>query len=247
MDESAIFEIFDGLPRQGPGSNKCTEKAFNLLQPLPSGARILDIGCGAGMQTLHLASICENCHITATDIYQPYLDKLLEKAAEKGLSGRISTLCASMDDLPFENGEFDATWCEGAIFVIGFEKGLNYWKRFLKEGGFLALTEAAWFSDTPSEEALQFWQECYPAMKSIPENKKVIKAAGYTIIGSFRLPASAWWDDYYVSLERRLDSIEGKSRGYKDAESVIEFSRKEIEIFRKYSDEYGYVFFIMQK
>jgi ubiquinone/menaquinone biosynthesis C-methylase UbiE len=247
MDESAIFEIFDGLPRQGPGSNKCTEKAFNLLQPLPSGASILDIGCGVGMQTLHLASICENCHITATDIYQPYLDKLLEKAAEKGFSGRISTLCASMDDLPLEDGEFDAIWCEGAIFVIGFEKGLNYWKRFLKEGGFLALTEAAWFTDTPSEEALQFWQECYPAMKSIPENEKVIKAAGYTIIGSFKLPASAWWDDYYVSLETRLDSIEGKFRGYKDAESVIDFSRKEIEIFRKYSDEYGYVFFIMQK
>ncbi len=247
MGESVIFEIFDGLPRQGPGSNRCTKKAFDLLQPLPPDVRILDIGCGAGMQTLHLASICENCHITATDIYQPYLDKLLEKAAEKGLSGRISTLCASMDDLPFEDGEFDTIWCEGAIFIIGFEKGLNYWKRFLKEGGFLALTEAAWFTDAPSEEALQFWQECYPAIKSIPEHEKVIKAAGYTIIGSFRLPASAWWDDYYVSLERRLDSIEGKFKGNADAESVIEFSRKEIEVFRKHSDEYGYVFFIMQK
>jgi ubiquinone/menaquinone biosynthesis C-methylase UbiE len=247
MEESPIFEIFDGLPRQGPGSNKCTEKAFDLLQPLPSGARILDIGCGVGMQTLHLASICKDCHITATDIYQPYLDKLLKKAAEKGLSGRISTVCASMDDLPFKDEEFDAIWCEGAIFVIGFEKGLDYWKSFLKEGGFMALTEAAWFTDTPSEEALQFWQECYPAIKSIPENEKVIEAAGYTVIDSFRLPASAWWKDYYVHFERRLDAIEGKFKGNADAESVIEFSRKEIEVFRKHSDEYGYVFFIMQK
>lgn len=247
MDEKAIFEIFDGLPRQGPGSNECTEKAFDLLQPLPSGTRILDIGCGVGMQTLHLASICEDCHITATDIYQPYLDKLLKKAAEKGLSGRISTLSASMDDLPFEDGEFDAIWCEGAIFVIGFEKGLKYWKRFLKEGGFMALTEAAWFTDTPSEEALQFWQECYPAIKSIPETEKIIEEAGYTMIDRFRLPASAWWDDYYVHFEKRLDSVEAKFKGNADAESVIEFSRKEIEVFREHSDEYGYVFFIMQK
>lgn len=46
MVESPIFEIFDGLPRQGPGNNKCTEKAFNLLSPLPAGTKILDIGCG---------------------------------------------------------------------------------------------------------------------------------------------------------------------------------------------------------
>ncbi|WP_370574290.1 class I SAM-dependent methyltransferase [Methanomethylovorans sp.] len=247
MDESAIFEIFDGLPRQGPGSNKCTGKAFDMLRPLPSGARILDIGCGVGMQTLHLASICEDCHITATDIYQPYLDKLMKKAAEKGLSDRISTVCASMDDLPFKDDEFDVIWCEGAIFVIGFEKGLNYWKRFLREGGFIALTEAAWFTENPSEEALQFWQEAYPDIKSIPETEKGIEAAGYTVIDRFRLPASAWWDDYYVHFEKRLDSMEAKFKGNADAGSVIEFSRKEIEVFRKHSDEYGYVFFIMQK
>jgi SAM-dependent methyltransferase len=152
-----------------------------------------------------------------------------------------------MEDLPFKDGEFDVIWCEGAIFVIGFEKGLNYWKRFLKEGGFIALTEAAWFTEKPSEEALQFWQEAYPDIKSIPETEKGIEAAGYTVIDRFRLPASAWWDDYYVHFEKRLDSMEVKFKGNIDAGSVIEFSRKEIEVFREHSAEYGYVFFIMQK
>lgn len=107
MEESVIFNIFEGSPRQSPGSNKCTEKAFSLLPTLSPGARILDIGCGAGMQTIHLASICENCQITATDIYQPYLDTLMENAAEKGLASKISAVRASMDDLPFSDGEFD--------------------------------------------------------------------------------------------------------------------------------------------
>ncbi|MCQ6963447.1 class I SAM-dependent methyltransferase [Methanolobus chelungpuianus] len=247
MDESAIFKIFHGLPRQGPGNNESTEKAFRSLPRLAPGSRILDIGCGVGMQTLHLADICEDCQITATDIYQPYLDDLMKKAAEKGVTGRISTVRASMDDLPFGEDSFDVIWSEGAIFVIGFEKGLSYWKRFLKEGGFIALTEAAWFTDTPSEEAFQFWQECYPAIRSIPEYEKAIEAAGYTLIGSFRLPAAAWWDDYYIPMEKRLDSIEEEYQGNMDAESIIEFSRREMEIFRKHSEEYGYAFFIMQK
>ena len=111
MSEPAIFEIFEGLPRQGPGSNECTEKAFRSISSTP-GARILDIGCGVGMQTLHIAKICGNCHITATDIYQPYLDDLMQKAAVMGLADRISTVCASMDDLPFEDGDFDIIWSE---------------------------------------------------------------------------------------------------------------------------------------
>lgn len=247
MDESAIFKIFHGLPRQGPGSNQSTEKAFSLIPRLAPCSRILDIGCGVGMQTLHLASICENCQITATDIYQPYLDDLIKKAAEKGVADRISTVCASMDDMPFEVASFDVIWSEGAIFIIGFEKGLSYWKRFLKDMGFLVLTESAWFTDTPSEEAVQFWQECYPDIKSVPEYEKIIEDAGYTLIGCFRLPAAAWLDDYYVPMQKRLDSIEKEYKGNEEAESIIEFSRKEMEIFRKHSEEYGYAFFIMQK
>lgn len=190
LDESAIFEIFYSLPRQGPGSNECTEKAFKSIPSIPD-ARILDIGCGVGMQTRHIAKIGGNCHITATDIYQPYLDNLIQKAAAMGLADRISTVCTSMEDLPFEDGKFDIIWSEGAIFVMGFEKGLAYWQRFLKDRGFMALTEAAWFTDKPSSEVLQFWQECYPAIKTIPENEKIIEASGYKIIDRFRLPASA--------------------------------------------------------
>lgn len=247
MDESVIFEIFDGLPRQGPGSNECTEKAFRLLPSLPAGMKILDIGCGVGMQTLHLASICDKCQITASDIYQPYLDELMQNAATKGVANKISTVCASMDDLPFSDNEFDVIWCEGAIFLIGLEKGLNYWKHFLKDGGFIALTEATWFTETSSEEARQLWQDSYPNIKTIPETKKEIESTGYKVISSFRLPASAWWDDYYNHFDKMLTSAEAKFKDNKDAEMIIEFSRREKEVFREHSDEYGYTFFVMQK
>lgn len=217
---------------------------------LPSipDAKILDIGCGVGMQTNHLAEICDNCHITAVDIYQPYLEnELIQRAAKKVLADRISTVLASMDDLLFKDNEFDIICCEGAIFVMGFEKGLQYWKQFLKKERFLAFTEAVWFTDTPSDEVLQFRQACYPAIKTVFENETIIKNAGYTIIDSFRLPASTWWDDFYVHIQKRLDEIEEKFKGNTEAKSLIAFSRKKIEVFQKYQDECGYVFFILQK
>jgi ubiquinone/menaquinone biosynthesis C-methylase UbiE len=57
---------------------------------------------------------------------------VLEGRAERmGLSDKVTTLCCSMDNLPFEDEEYDVIWSEGAIYNIGFEKGVKDWKRFL--------------------------------------------------------------------------------------------------------------------
>ncbi|WP_373463197.1 hypothetical protein [Bacillus sp. SORGH_AS_0510] len=36
-----------------------------------------------------------------------------------------------MKSLPYDEGQFDIIWSEGAIFIIGFEKGLREWKKYL--------------------------------------------------------------------------------------------------------------------
>jgi hypothetical protein len=40
------------LPREGPGTDECTQEALRLLPPLPPQPRVLDLGCGPGAQTL---------------------------------------------------------------------------------------------------------------------------------------------------------------------------------------------------
>ena len=50
-----FFELFGDLPRQGPGCGEATLRALELLKDLPPQPKVLDIGCGSGMQTLILA------------------------------------------------------------------------------------------------------------------------------------------------------------------------------------------------
>ncbi len=246
MDYSFLFKMFAGLPRQGPGSNACTRKAFSLLTDLPAKPEIADIGCGAGMQTVELARICPECRITAVDIYQPYLDALRRNAEDAGVNDRITTVRASMDDLPLPDASFDVVWAEGSIFVIGLAEGLAAWKRLLRPGGYLCLTESAWFTDTPSEEAEAFWLEVYPEIKTVRETAAVAAAAGYDVLGSFRLPASAWWDDYYAPFCERLVEIRASAAGNADAEAVVANFEREIAVYREHADEYGYAFFILR-
>ena len=247
MEIPFIFTLHEDLPRQGPGSNACTRKAFSMLADLPARPEILDIGCGSGMQTIELARICLGCRIIAIDIHRPYLDWLAGRIASAGVGERVATIQASMDNLPFPNASFDILWAEGSIFIVGFEKGLASWKRLLRPGGYLCLTEAAWFTDTPSPEAAAFWNECYPAIMTVADNRAAAEAAGYEVVATFPLPASAWWENYYVQVLKRIEDLRPNVASNPDAEMQIEFAEHEIVVYRGHADEYGYQFFILRR
>jgi hypothetical protein len=55
FDFNLICEYFSNLKRQGPGSPEVTLKALSFIESLPPDARIVDIGCGTGGQTMVLA------------------------------------------------------------------------------------------------------------------------------------------------------------------------------------------------
>ena len=71
--EALFYRIYDALPRGGPGNIESTRKAFELLPDLPDKPKILDIGCGKGIQTIELAKISDG-RIVAVDNHRPFLD-----------------------------------------------------------------------------------------------------------------------------------------------------------------------------
>jgi ubiquinone/menaquinone biosynthesis C-methylase UbiE len=239
-------EIHSGLPQEAPGSDEATIKALSLIGGLPHSPKIMDIGCGPGRQTITLAEQTEG-QIFAVDTHQPFLDELLRRAASHGVGHRVTVINRSMTALDFAGASFDLIWSEGAIYIMGFQKGLKEWRRFLKPGGFVAVTELTWLTDNPPVEARNFWAISYPDMKTRDENMALAEAAGYITIANFTLPDSAWWDGYYGPLSDRVASLREKYSGRPEIIALLNEELAEIDLFKNYSDAYGYVFYILRR
>lgn len=252
ISESELIrkEVSDAIhgdnPREGPGNSESTRKAFSMLVSLPSQPSILDVGCGPGMQTIELAKLSGG-NITALDYQQRFLDELNTRAKGAGVANQIRTAQGSMFELPFAADSFDVIWSEGAIYIIGLEKGLSEWKPLLKDGGYLAASHLSWLKPEIPDEPKQFWAKHYPAIAHVDENLKIATEAGYNNVGHFVLPESAWWDGYYTPIEAKLEKLRERYKGNDVALDRISKTQEEIDLRKNYSDYYGYVFYVLQK
>ncbi|QAT87079.1 HipA-like protein [Corallococcus coralloides] len=240
---NAFFTLYNELPRLGPGSDACTREALRRLSPLPPSPRVLDLGAGTGRQSLVLARELDT-RVTAVDLHRPYLDRLEREAREQGLSDAIVTRQEDMRALSLPPGSIDLIWSEGAIYLLGFEQGLRQWRPLLAPGGQVAVTECTWLTDVRPPEAVRFWAAGYPSMGNIAQNHASAEAAGFTVLDTFTLPASAWWDDYYTPLLQRIERL----RPTADAalREVIAAAEQEVNLYRRHGDSYGYVFYLLR-
>jgi SAM-dependent methyltransferase len=240
---AAFFEIHRDLPREGPGDGASTRRALALAAPLAAAARVLDVACGPGAQTRDLAAALPGASIVALDAHRPFLAELDRRAAAENLSHRIATVRGDMASMNFEPASFDLIWCEGAAYIMGLPAALEAWKRFLEPGGKLALTEAVWLLPDPPQPAVANFAS-YPSMTNVSTVRAQFAACGYRLLGDFVLPQSAWWAQYYGPMEARLAQLDGGFAGDPEGRSVWREARDEIECYRRFSDFYGYGFFV---
>ena len=237
----AFWKIHTDLPRQAPGSDHTTLHLFELAGN-PAGCA-LDIGCGQGRASLLLAKA--GMTVVATDTHQPFLEELESTAKAESLSEKITTRNISMDALDYPAESFDLLWAEGSAYILGWEKAIRTWRPLIKPGGILVATECWWLVDPPSEEAKQFWAEGYPTMLSAKAAADVAVRHGYSVVATYTLPASDWFDEYYNSIKSN------HARLAVDADApmkqAILYGRKEIELSENHGDEYGYVGFVLSK
>ncbi|MHA7901637.1 MAG: class I SAM-dependent methyltransferase [Henriciella sp.] len=233
--------------RQGPGSDEATALAL-ALSGLETGRKlkIADIGCGTGASTLALASALD-ADITAIDLFPAFLDELNRRAKAAGVADSITCSAASMDDLSFDEHSLDAIWAEGAIYNIGFDNGIRQWRRFLRPGGILAVSELTWLTEKRPAELSDHWNREYPEVAMASEKMRQIEAAGYVPVGYFPLPKACWFDHYYRPLQASFAGFLERHSGEAIAQDIIDAEEVEIALYEQHADYISYGFYIARR
>lgn len=244
--EDLLYQIFSDIPRQGPGSRFSTLQAARLITDVPEEPVILDLGCGTGAQTLVVASHFGG-KVYAVDNFKPYLQILELNAIKFGLNETIVCRPGDMFNLDFPENYFDIIWAEGSVYILGFANGLKSLKPHLKTGGYVAATEISWLREDIPDDLAAFWEIEYPDMKTLTSNLKTVAASGYQLVDYFALPPTAWWDEFYTPLEKRLVKLRQQFDDDDEALELIELTQLEIDLYRKYPDYYSYIFYILRK
>ncbi len=242
-----IIDLHKNSERQGPGSEKETLTALEFMNlPTDQRLKVTDIGCGSGGQTITLAENLTG-EITAIDLFPEFLTELEEKSRRLGLDEKITTVEKSMDDLPFDKEELDVIWSEGAIYNIGFESGLKKWKDYLKVGGYLAVSEITWITQSRPNEIEEFWQQEYPEVDTASNKIKQLENSGYTLVGYFYLSQGSWNENYYKPMEERFETFLKRHDNSELARKVVDDNKAEIDLYQKFKDYYSYGFYIARK
>jgi len=246
-DLELLIDLHLGGMRQGPGSEAASRRALELAGLDPSRPlTIADIGCGTGSSATLLAREL-NAHVTALDFLPAFIGKLQRTVCESGLSGRISPVVGSMASLPFPDGAFDVIWSEGAIYNIGFETGVRDWRRHLKPGGVLVVSELTWFTDERPPELHAHWIEAYPEVDTVEAKTAILEQHGYTLMGYFPLPDDCWMANYYRPLQLRFDAFLQRHDNDERARAIVEQEKQEIALYEKYREHYGYGFYVARR
>jgi ubiquinone/menaquinone biosynthesis C-methylase UbiE len=101
---------------------------------VPTGSRILEVGCGRGIALPVLAELCQPSRLVGLDVDPALLDE-----ARRNLSGsgaNCELVCADVREMPFDDGCFDIVVDFGTLYHIARPTdGLSEIARVLRPGG----------------------------------------------------------------------------------------------------------------
>lgn len=245
-DLDLIVDLHLRNERQGPGSAEETRRALGLCRLAPGRpVAVADIGCGTGASAFVLAESLE-ARVTAIDAMPRFIDDVRTRAATRSIASAIDAKVGDMADLPFEDASLDLMWSEGAIYNIGFAEGVLAWRRFLKPGGVLAVTELSWTTPTRPADIEAYWHSQYPGIGTLPSNIAALEAAGYRMLAAFFLPQSCW-DAYLGPLRTGFEPFLARHDHSEQARSIVEAEQREMELHSSHGQWFNYAFYIASR
>lgn len=117
--------------------------------PKKDGAKILDLGCGTGLELEQYFRLNPSAKITGIDLTESMLNALKNKFPEKDLT----LICGSYFDVPFDENTFDAAVSVESLHHFTKEEKIPLYTKLcksLKDGGYFILTD--YFALTDEDE-----------------------------------------------------------------------------------------------
>ncbi|OYR38490.1 methyltransferase domain-containing protein [Halorubrum sp. Eb13] len=154
------------------------------LAALESGADVLDLGSGSGMDAfvagLHAT---ETGAVTGIDMTTEQVEKANDLAVDNGFHN-VTFREGYIEDLPFEDASFDAVVSNGVINLSAEKRTVfEEANRVLKPGGQLALSDI--ISEQQMPESIKsdadLWAACIGGAEQIDSYTTFIEAAGFSV------------------------------------------------------------------
>jgi SAM-dependent methyltransferase len=241
-----FFEVYEALPRQGPGNRACAARALRMCRGLPASPAVLDLGCGVGGQTIQLAELTSGS-IVAMDCHAPSIARLAATIVERGLSQRVRPMVGDMAHPGQSPESFDLIWSEGALYNIGIENALRVCWSLLRPGGHIAFTDAVWRKENPPPEVKASFDMDYPAMGRVSDVLAAIARCGFSLIDHFTLPDEAWMDEFYAPMQRRIEELRGAYATDGEALAALDQVAQEPAMHQAHAEYYAYEFFVARR
>ncbi|MDL5158411.1 class I SAM-dependent methyltransferase [Actinomycetospora termitidis] len=138
-DHAGMAEILD------LDAEVLAEPTAALVAALPvreAPRRVVDLGAGTGVGTLALLDRFPAAHVLAVDASDDHLRRLHEKAASRGLAGRVETLRADLDAAWPDLGRPDLVWASASLHHLAdVDAALHRLRDLLAPRGLLVVVE----------------------------------------------------------------------------------------------------------
>jgi ubiquinone/menaquinone biosynthesis C-methylase UbiE len=191
-------QAFDSVASayDGPiGNNALIQRMRRQLwraveRELPAGSRLLDLGCGTGLDAAHLAE--RGYHVVATDWSTSMVERTRARVAERGLNQLVETLAVGMHQLDrLEDEQFDGIFTDlGAVNCVpDLGAAARGCARLLRPGGRLIASVIG--RRCP-------WEVAYYLLRGKPTRARLRFTPGVVPVG---LNGHQVWTRYYAPRE----------------------------------------------
>lgn len=141
------------------GVHRIWKRDFTANSGITTGDRVLDLAGGTGdIAALLSRKVGANGRVILTDINEAMLDMGRRRLEDEGIVGNVRYAIANAEQLPFDDGEFDAvTIAFGLRNVTDKNAALKEMHRVLRPGGRLLILEFSRVQPEPLKAIYDAW------------------------------------------------------------------------------------------